>query len=61
MDAIVDQLILGRFLADPDRLLTDSGRSWQIPKFETWCFALGLSGGRELRNARGSKTVEFLY
>ena len=32
MDAIVDQLILGRFLADPGRLLVDSGRSWQIPK-----------------------------
>ena len=31
MDAIVDQLILGRFLADPGRLLADSGRSWQLP------------------------------
>ena len=29
MDAIVDQLILGRFLADPGRLLAESGRSWQ--------------------------------
>ena len=45
VDAIVDQLILGRFLADPGRLLADSGRSWQIPKYETCFFALGLSGG----------------
>ena len=29
MDAIVDQLVLGRFLTDPGRLLADSGRFWQ--------------------------------